>query len=171
MLEKMSQLGTAPFRSLRRLLSHAKFFFRIMISVNWPESITFFLFPNNNVWCRADAVEPSSNSSKLNNRKTLNNVAQPVISSLDNRDDNPNILNGHETPDASSESINDPHPLSNGVHASTSNAVELKEIESNANYPPQFHGIPPPPAFVNHFNEAQTNDEQSSSSKSTTHQT
>lgn len=35
--------------------------------------------------------------------------------------------------------------------------TELKTMQSN--YPPQYHGVPPPPAFVNHFSE--TNDDQS----------
>lgn len=108
----------------------------------------------------------SSNSSNLNNRKGL---SQPISNSPDSRDDDPNILNGNDNRDASTE-LGNVYRYHNGNEsgANESDSTELKTFESS-NYPPQYHGVPPPPAFVNHFNEAHESDEQSTNAKSSAH--
>lgn len=102
----------------------------------------------------------------MNNRKGL---SQPISNSSDSRDDDPNILNANGSREASAEFSN-VYLYQNGneAGANESDSTELKTFESS-NYPPQYHGVPPPPAFVNHFNETNENGEQSTNTKSSAH--
>lgn len=83
----------------------------------------------------------------------------PISHSSNSRDDDPNILSVNGTQDHSYHTDRD-------VNDSTPDITELKTFDSSS--PSQYLGVPPPPAFVNHFDkDAHTNDASAGNSKAT----
>lgn len=86
-----------------------------------------------------------SDSSQANNQQP-----QPV-KQIDNSNGNtPSSYNADGTRDATSDFS---AHISTETIVMAGNDTEMRIVSSDShNYPPQFSGVPPPPAFANHFN-------------------